>query len=120
MARWQEINDQFASKGVHCYGDIVELFPPPTMLLPKEAKSAGSGRDAGSNYGQELAAGKEVLVYYVYLTYEGALPNETFSAFYVGYYDENLRRFFKGEANPEGVRGIALTEYRQWMDRQNL
>jgi len=90
------------------------------MLLPKEAKSAGSGRDAGSNYGQELAAGKEVLVYYVYLTYEGALPNETFSTFYVGYYDENLRRFFKGEANPEGVRGIALTEYRQWMDRQNL
>ena len=61
-----------------------------------------------------------MLVYYVYFTYEGALPNETFSTFYMGYYDENLRRIFKGEAHPEGVNGIALTEYRQWMDRQNL
>ena len=120
MATWQEINEQFGSKGVHCYGDITELFPPPTMLLPKEAKPAGSGRDAGSNYGQGLAAGKEVLVYYVYLTYEGALPNETFSTFYLGYYDENLRRIFKGGARPDGVKGISLTEYRQWMDRQGL
>jgi hypothetical protein len=90
------------------------------MLLPREAKPAGSGRDAGSNYGQRLAAGKEVLMYYVYLKYEGALPNESFSTFYLGYYDDNLRRIFKGEVRPEGVKGIALTEYRQWMDRQGL
>jgi len=120
MATRQEINEQFASQGVHCYGDITELFPPPTMLLPKEAKPAGSGRDVGSNYGQGLAEGKEVLVYYVYLMYEGALPNESFSTFYMGYYDDNLRRIFKGEISPEGVNGIALTEYRQWMDRQGL
>lgn len=120
MATWQEVNEQFASSGVHCYGDIVELFPPPTMLLPKEGKTAGSGRDVGSNYGQGFAAGKEVLVYYVYLTYEGALPNESFSTFYMAYYDENLRQIFKGEARPDGVKGIPLAEYRQWMDRQNL
>ena len=120
MATRQEINERFASKGVNCYGDIIELFPPATMLLPKEAKRAGSGRDAGSTYGQGLAAGKEVLVYFVYLTYEGALPNEIFSTFYMGYYDENLRRIFKGEVRSEGINGIALTEYRQWMDRQGL
>lgn len=120
MATVQEINEKFANKGVHCYGDIVELFPPPTLLLPKEAKTAGSRRDAGPNYGQGLESGKEVLVYYVYLTYEGTLPNETFSTFYMAYYDENVGQVFKGEAHPEGVNGIALTEYRQWMDRQNL
>ncbi len=116
LATRQEINERFASKGVICYGDIVELFPPSTMLLPKENKPAGSVRDVGQNYGQGLVAG-EVLVYYVYLTYEGALPNETFSTFYMGYYDENLQRIFKREAHAKNVK---LTEYRQWMNRQGL
>jgi len=121
MASFNEINQQFSQRGVHCYGDIVELFPPPTLLLPRELKPINpsrSGRDVGSDYGQEFAQGKSALVYYVFLAYEGATPDAVYSTFYIGYYDELLSQKYQGKAEPN--RTLPLIEYRQWIHREPL
>ena len=118
MASFNDINQQFSQQGVHCYGDIVELFPPATLLLPREAKSTNplrSGRDVGGDYGQELAQGKSVLVYFVFLNYEGATADAAYSTFYIGYYDELLSQRYQGKAEPD--RALPFVEYRQWMYR---
>jgi hypothetical protein len=120
MATFAELNGKFNKDGVHCYGDISEYFPPPTVISPQQPTSARSGRDAGGDYGQNIAKGEAVLVYYVYLTYEGAIKGKKYSTFYMGYYDERMTYKYEGDAKPKVGVPIPLLEYRQWVERETL
>lgn len=118
MASFTEVNEQFASSNVLSYGDILEHFPPPTVVLPEQFEAEASRRDVGLDYGLGIAQGKKVLVYYSHFTYEGAVPGSTSSTFYIGYYDENASKVYKGKDEP--IMGGRLREYRQWTSRENL
>lgn len=120
MATFAELSGKFDKDGVHCYGDISEHFPPPTVISPQQPTSTRSGRDAGGDYGQNLAKGEAVLVYYVYLTYEGAIRGKKYSTFYMGYYDERMAYKYEGDAKSKVGAPISLLEYRQWVERETL
>lgn len=120
MASYEDINIKFGNQNVHCYGDISEHFQLPTVISPKQILPCRSGRDIGLEYGQGFASGNKVLIYYVYLTYEGAIKQKEYSTFYIGYYDENLLRIYKGNATLKISQSIPFSEYQQWMEREKL
>lgn len=114
-AQYTDINKLFGGKGVHCYGDIREHFPQPTILLPEQTQPNRSNRDFGPNNGHRIAAGSDILVYYVSLSYEGATVGETYSTFFIGYYSEIEDGIYRGQPRPNAE--IKLREYKQWSER---
>ena len=109
---YADINRVFGDKGVHCYGDIKERFPQPTFLLPEQTQENLSMRDVGPNDGQRIALGKEILVYYVSLSYEGGTVSEAFPVFFMGYYSELSEQVYRGQPRPNSE--VRLREYKQW------
>lgn len=63
---------------------------------------------------------EEILIYYVYFAYEGAIKGKEYSTFYIGYYDEFLRNNYAGNAQEKINDSIPLTEFHQWMERESL
>ncbi|MFH1046611.1 MAG: hypothetical protein V1727_06605 [Candidatus Omnitrophota bacterium] len=117
-ASFEDLNKAFKSDGVDCFGDIA--FDEPTLLLPQQKYWDVSSRDVGDDYGQKLAMKEEILIYYVYFAYEGAIKGKEYSTFYIGYYDEFLRNNYAGNAQEKINDSIPLTEFHQWMERESL
>ena len=112
-ASYIDINREFGGKGVHCYGDIKEHFLQPTILLPEQTQENLSLRDVGpNNNGDRIAAGSDILVYYVSFLYEGTTVGETYSTFFIGYYSEFENGIYRGQPRPAAE--IKLREYKQW------
>jgi hypothetical protein len=116
---YTNIKELFGNKGVHCYGDIKDRFPQPTMLLPEQTQKNLSNRDVGpNNNGHRIAAGSDILMYYVSLSYEGTTVGETYSTFFIGYYSESEDGVYGGQPRPNAE--IKLREYKQWSERITL
>ena len=95
------------------YGDVLDWKRPPTMITPNSRNPIRTGRSSGNEVDQLVENGKNMIVVFMALQYEGINPDKKFRYYFLGYYD-----------NPFGERKSIkfprrLIWFKEWSSRDN-
>ncbi len=96
------------------YPDVDEWASPGTMISPGFDNPNGIGRSSGHEVEQLVDNGKNMIVVFVALEYEGIKPGKKYHYFFLGYYD----KWFNGDSAEDYPRN--LYPFKTWSTRDQF